>query len=207
MGFRMSHRCCVVTVWAVAGVLIGCSSGTERALERSAQAVAAERWADAIPLCKRVLLKDPSQSMARYYLGLSYLHTYSPALARGELELFLADIESGKTLDIPEEAVDSGDPNARTLLRARAMAGSGAATVLLGIMEAFSEHPDHDRVAEYLRTGRDLCERAYRLAPADRQVREIIVQYVARFGLIDIPRLQHAGGRPVRRAPSYIRDA
>ena len=201
----MRHRFSAAAVWVVVGVLTGCSLGGGRALEQSAQAVAAERWADAIPLCKRVLLKDPSRSMARYYLGLSYLHTDSPALARGELELFLADIESGKAIEVPGTAAGAGEP--RQLLRARALAGAGAANVLIGLMETFSENPDRRQAAEYFRTGRELCERAYRLAPADRQVLQIIDKYVTRFGVMSIPRLQHAGWRIDNRPKPSRQDA
>jgi len=186
------------------GVLAGCSIATDRALEHSARSFAANQWQATIPLCKRVLVKDPSRSMARYYLGLSYLHTFSPALAKGELELFLTDLAAGKELYAPAAAVRPGTAVSRRLLHARAMAGAGAANVMLGVIETTTDRGNRQRAAENFRTGRDLCRRAYGLAPADAQVRFIIENYVAPFGVINVPRSQHAADNANGQAASFI---
>jgi len=189
------------------GVLAGCSISTDRALEQSERSFAAKQWRATIPLCKRVLVKDPSRSMARYYLGLSYLHTFSPALAKGELELFLADLAAGKELDVPAAAARPGTAESRQLIHARAMAGAGAANVLLAVMETFTDRPDQKRASENFRAGHDLCRRAYSLAPADTEVRFIIDTYVAPFGVINVPSIQHAAGNATGRTSSFIREA
>jgi hypothetical protein len=189
------------------GVLAGCSTSTDHAMELSAESFAAGQWRDTIPLSKSVLLEDPSRSMARYYLGLSYLHMFSPGLAKGELELFLADMDSGKEIIMPAAAADNGPAVSRRLLRARAMAGAGAAHVLLGLTETFTDQPNHRQVTEHVRIGRDLCQQAYGLAPADKQVRLIIDRYVAPFVIMNVPRLQDAADQSNDRAASFIRAA
>ena len=189
------------------GMLAGCSIATDHTMELSATSFAAKQWRDTIPLCKSVLLKDPSRSMARYYLGLSYLHTFSPGQAKGELEMFLADMDSGKEIIVPTADAGNDEAVSRRLFRARAIAGAGAANVLLGLMETFTDQPNHRQVAENMRTGRDLCLQAYGLAPADKQVRFIIDKYVVPFGIMKLPRLQHAVSQPNDRTPSFIRAA
>jgi hypothetical protein len=186
------------------GLLAGCSISTDHELELSAESFTAGEWRNTIPLCKSVLLKDPSRSMARYYLGLSYLHTFSPGQAKGELELFLADLDSGKELIMPAVSVRNGRAISPRLLRARAIAGAGAAHVLLGLMETYTDQPNHRQIAENVRIGRDLCLQAYGLAPADRQVRFIIDKYVAPFGIMKVPRLQHAASRYDSETSSFI---
>jgi len=188
----MNRRLIAVAACVSLVTTAACSLQTNHALERIAETFAAQRWGETIALSKSVLIKDPSISMARYYLGLSYLHMFSPALAKGELELFMADMEAGTVEDIPETAVGSGRLEPGRTLRARAMAGIGAANVLLGLLELSSEDPNRDQAAECFRTGRNLCRRAYNIAPADPQVRIIIERYVAAFGIMDIPRLQQA---------------
>jgi len=205
VGFRIETRTPIAAISIMLGVMAGCSISNDHAMELSAQSFAAGQWRDTIPLCKTVLLKDPSRSIARYYLGLSYLHTFSPGQAKGELELFLTDMDFGKEIILPAAGAGNGATVSPRLLRARAIAGAGAANVLLGLMETFTDQPNQRQIAENVHIGRDLCMQAYSLAPADKQVRFIIGKYVAPFGIMKVPRLQHAAGLSDYQATSFIR--